>query len=38
MVAFKARVARDGRPYLERSVRTFELNVALPAGLFTRPG
>lgn len=38
MIAFKAHVARDGRPYLERTVRTFELNVDLPSGLFTRPG
>jgi zinc protease len=37
-VAFKARVARAGRPSIERAVRTFDYNVDLDSGLFTRPG
>lgn len=36
-VAFKAVIARDGAPYLERVVRTFEWNVPLDPALFTRP-
>jgi hypothetical protein len=36
-VAFKALVTRDGAPYLERVVRTFDWNVPLAAALFTRP-
>ncbi|CAN5425080.1 hypothetical protein BH23ACI1_BH23ACI1_27380 [soil metagenome] len=37
-VAFKARVARAGRPFIERTVQTFDYNVDLESGLFTRPG
>ena len=36
-VAFKATVARDGIPFLQRVVTRVELNPALEAGLFTRP-
>jgi hypothetical protein len=36
-VAFMAVVSRDNAPYLERVVRSFEWNVPLDAGLFTRP-
>jgi hypothetical protein len=36
-VAFKAVTSRDGAPYLERVVRSFEWNVPLDAALFIRP-
>ena len=37
-VAFRARVARGGRTLVERAVSTFDYNVDLDPGLFTRPG
>jgi zinc protease len=36
-VAFVAVMSRDKAPFLERVVRSFEWNVPLDAGLFTRP-
>jgi hypothetical protein len=36
-VAFMAVMSRGNAPFLERVVRSFEWNVPLDAGLFTRP-
>lgn len=36
-VAFRATVYRNGAPVLERVLRSFEVNVPLPATLFTKP-